>query len=233
MQGKSVLLRTNRFRPQGDPRKRDFSAPIAIRSKVPAVPAKNRTQHVSRAAPTHKARYPSDAAVRTAAIDAAHAKRSSKVIVNFKKVVHKYCAMILGFKDRKTVEEYIYLRLKGFVDQRKTQKVSVDAVALERESDRLFADIEEAILIVARQGRRIKRDLEEGVEAVMGFVGVRRSAKCFLTIESRTRSDDGEEFVLIKAFQTAKEFDRHRRSRLKRGRSERYSQRPRPLRRMH
>ncbi len=130
---------------------------------------------------------PHDGIVRAVASTAAKVRRKSAYIMRFDKVVRVYCGMVLGYTDRYTIEEYVYLKLKRLVASHEAQRISLGRKDLEAHANALFNEIEASILTMAANGNPVKHNKRDDKFRVWSRLH-ERGGKCFLTLRRRTQS---------------------------------------------
>ncbi|MEK7655720.1 MAG: hypothetical protein AAB386_03515 [Patescibacteria group bacterium] len=158
--------------------------------------------------PSKEPKFPHDGTVRAVASAAAKARRKSEYVLRFDKVVKTYCGMVVGFTDRFSVEEYLYLKLKRMVADHEERRVPLGRKGLEAQAETIFHEIEASILSMASNGRPIKQGKRHDRHRVWARIH-ERGCKCFLTLLSQKK--DGKWFVL--SFETKGKFRRRMRSR--------------------
>jgi hypothetical protein len=136
--------------------------------------------------------------------------KHSNRIHRFGRVLRTYCGLVLGYQDRTVVGTYTYLHLKRFAANEKSEGRSVYRKELEHEAAALFRKIEAWILDTAASSRRVKVDLPRNRFAVRAPIGEGNGRKCFLICER-----DHTERIHVNAFQTAKQFNRRKRTRMR------------------
>ncbi len=158
--------------------------------------------------PSKELSIPRDGIVRAVASSAAKVRRKSAYIMRFDKVVRVYCGMILGYTDRYTVEEYVYLKLKRLVASSEAQRISIGRKDLEAQADAIFNEIEASILTMAANGHPVKHDKRDDKLRVWSRLR-ERGGKCFLTVKRRPQSGKWQ----VLSLESMAKFRRRMRSR--------------------
>jgi len=175
-----------------------------VRHPIASVPSETQQQRIH---------MPQDRTIRKVAWLAAAEQewKHSNRIHRFGRVLRTYCGLVLGYRDRTVVSTYTYLHLKRFAANEKSEGRSVYRKELEAQTVILFKKIEAWILDTAVCGRRVNVDLPRNRYAVRASIGGEgNNRKCFLICEKDCM---GEAYV--NAFQTAKQFDRRKRNRMR------------------
>ncbi|MBI4139228.1 hypothetical protein HY479_03725 [Candidatus Uhrbacteria bacterium] len=151
---------------------------------------------------------PRDGVIRAVASAAGRMRRSSPRIVRFDRVLRTYCGMVIGYVNRYTVGEYVYLKLKDLADRAKRGRKTLFRRDLEESAERLFADIEMRILAMAAHGTQLDSPSHRGYVRIKAPFAERKGL-CYLTLGRS--GPTGERKVLC--LETKGTFRRRMRSR--------------------
>lgn len=196
-------------------------------------------------------RVPRDGIVRAVASEAEKCPPSFKEIVNFRKIVRIYCELWIGYKGRHVVQEYLYIRLKRMLEQKKLEaretaieiiredgarpqvcdmRLSFALKPLERKDlERLvvlaYREIQMELLALAKAGKPIPGESghRPAYEPRLARIGNTERRTCFLIVKT---SKDKLSFKVV-ALATEAEFRRFKgRNHLNRRTKRRFHNRP-------
>jgi hypothetical protein len=160
---------------------------------------------------------PDDRMVRKVAEAAAQIRRSSGRIRKFNRAIRTYCALALRYSDKTVVQEYVYLGLKRHISTERNHGRSLHRKDLEMVAEALILRIEDTILKMVKRGRILKVELPKDRYAVTARISEGSKRVCYLVCEN-----DPQGVVRVRALQTAGEFDKRNRRRLRTNKKPRY-----------